>query len=101
MTFARFLLIALLSVSLPALADDVDHERAREAVKAGKIEPLSKALGVIEKRFPGNVLEVELEEKRAGFKYEIKILSNEGRVVKVDLDAKTLEILDVEGDDGD
>lgn len=81
-----------------AFASKADQDLARAALLRGEIEPLSKALNVIEQNFAGNVIEVELEEdsKLASTPrmiYEVKVLTPKGLVVKVKLDAKTLEIL--------
>jgi uncharacterized membrane protein YkoI len=48
------------------------------------------------------LLKVELEDEDdapSGFIYEIKILKSDGSVIEVEYDAKTLKILEVEGDD--
>ncbi|OEJ69187.1 PepSY domain-containing protein [Magnetovibrio blakemorei] len=89
------------SVAGVAFADKADQDLARAALLRGEVEPLSKALNVIEQNFKGNVIEVELEEdsKVAGVPkmiYEFKVLTPTGLVVKVKLDAKTLEILNRE-----
>jgi len=86
------------AVSGVAFADKADQDLARAALLRGEVEPLSKALNVIEQNFKGNVIEVELEDdsKVAGVEkmiYEFKVLTPNGLVVKVKLDAKTLEIL--------
>ena len=74
----------------------LDQERAREAVLKGEIVPLAKALNVVNQKFGGEVIEVELEDEHGGFVYEIKVLQTTGKVLEVELDAKTLKILEVE-----
>ncbi|MEG3619329.1 PepSY domain-containing protein [Magnetovibrio sp. PR-2] len=86
----------LASPAVQADGDKLDQERAREAVLKGEIEPLAKALKVVDKEFGGEVIEVELEDEYGGLIYEIKVLQKDGRVLEVELDAKTLKILDVE-----
>ena len=54
-----------------------DHDRARRAVQAGQ------------------VLEVELEQERERWIYEIKLLTPAGQLTKVKLDARTAEVLRV------
>lgn len=103
----KYLLVALMAVAVAALspvsvwADSKDQARAREAMLKGEISSLSEALGVIEKEYPGNILEVELEEEDdfnpPEFLYEIKVLTVQGDVIKVKLHAKTLEIVEVKG----
>ncbi len=83
------------------LADDRDQERALEALKAGEVLPLRTMLDEVESRFSGDVLEVELDEDdengRRIWTYEIKLISPEGNVIKLKLDAKTKEILRIKG----
>ncbi len=73
-----------LALSGSAGADD-DHERAHQARQAGKIRPLSDVLAQVAQQ--GQVLEVELEHEHAQWRYEIKVLTPEGRVRKLLIDA--------------
>ena len=88
-----------MSLSMPAHAsDDRDHDRARAAVTSGQVLPLRKVLEALERQqVPGQpapqVLEVELEERRGRWHYEIKLLQPDGRLSKVRLDARTGEPL--------
>jgi len=95
---------ALGMLAAPALADEKDQDRARAAMLRGEVEPLPKALIAVEKSFKGDVIEVELEEEdKFGIGptliYEIKLLTPEGNVLQLKVNAKTLEILDVDGND--
>lgn len=84
----------LLLVGTPALADrDRDHDQARAAVQAGKVLPLKTLLARIERDHPGQVLEVELEQERERWIYEIKLLQPDGKLVKLELDAATAQVL--------
>lgn len=81
----------------PANADGRDHDRARQALLDGSVLPLADILAKVQRQYPGQVLEVELEpgRKRAGndWIYEIKILSADGRLSKLRVNAQTAEIL--------
>ena len=70
-----------------------DHERAREAVTSGQVLPLRTVLERLEKEFPGQVLEVELEPQDEGWVYEVRLLQADGLLRKVRLDARTAEVL--------
>lgn len=75
-----------------------DHERALSAVRAGQILPLPEILDRLRRQHPGQVLELELEDRRgdAGERlwvYEVRLLQPDGRVVKLELDARTAQIL--------
>ena len=92
---AAFTCLALLAYA-PARADDVrDHDRARQALLAGEILPLKSILERVEREQPGQVMEVELEQKSAGWIYEVKLLQAEGRLLKLHVDARSGEILRV------
>ncbi len=69
--------------------DEHDHDRARRAVQAGEILPLQEVLNRLARRQPGQVLEVELErESGRCWVYEIKLLQPDGRLLKLQLDAR-------------
>ncbi len=82
----------LLLLGTPALADR-DHDQARAAVQAGKVLPLKTLLERIERDHPGQVLEVELEQERERWVYEIKFLQPDGKLLKLELDAATAQVL--------
>lgn len=72
-----------------------DHDRARQAVQAGQVLPLPTVLERLQREVPGQVLEVELEQERERWIYEIKLLTPAGQLTKVKLDARTAEVLRV------
>ena len=73
--------------------DDLD--RARPAVQAGQVLPRPTVLERLQREVPGQVLEVELEQERERWIYEIKLLTPAGQLTKVKLDARTAEVLRV------
>jgi hypothetical protein len=97
-------------------ASDVsDHERARAAFEGGDIVPLSLILEKVESIYQGSIIEVELEDEgdegyeadddgepgsdhfMSGFIYEIKLLTPQGNLLKLKLDARTAELIEVRG----
>ncbi|MBI3348805.1 MAG: PepSY domain-containing protein [Burkholderiales bacterium] len=75
-------------------ADDRhDHDRARAALRAGEVLSLQQVLEKVQHSHPGEVLEVELEREDGRWVYELKLLQSGGRLVRLDVDAKTAEIL--------
>ena len=95
-TLSRTIRIALVLAApvtgAPAVrADgDDDQERVRAAREAGRILPLAGLLTRLQAELPGvEVLEVELEEERGRFVYEIKLLHPGGRLAELDYDAAT------------
>jgi uncharacterized membrane protein YkoI len=74
-----------------------DHDRARQALEAGEVLPLRTILERVEREFPGQVVDVELErehenEHKSGperWVYKIKLLRNGGALVRLKVDART------------
>jgi len=99
---ASLLLLSTLSVGVsPGLADKNDkkeHQVVREALQRGEVLPLVKILAIASEQVPGDVIEVELEQERAELIYEIKILTGNGRVREVKIDARTGTVLNIEDD---
>lgn len=91
------LLAAVLLAAPAARADDDDHERARRAVQAGEVLPLRTILDNVARDYPGDIIETELEESHGAIVYEIKVISPEGRVMKVYYDARTGSLLRIKG----
>lgn len=86
-------LLAGALVAMPAIGRDDDHDRAREALKAGQVMPLRAVLERLEREYPGQVLDIEIEEEHGRLIYEVKLLQNDGRLIKLELDAKTATVL--------
>ncbi len=98
------LLLCTLAAVLPSPAaqasDRHDHERARAAVQAGEVLPLTVLLERLQRTHPGQVLELELERHgdapATGVRwiYEIKLLQASGQLLKLDVDAATGRVLE-------
>ena len=91
--------LCALLLSMPLLAGDRDHERAREALEAGEILPLRTIIEKVERDYPGQILEVELEHEEERWVYEIKLLRANGALVKMKLDAGDATLLGIKGRD--
>ena len=98
----RLLPIFLLSLlGTPALADGDDQDRARRALEAGEIRPLSEILAAVEAALAGRVIEVELEQDDGEWIYELELVSPEGRIYEVEINAATGTVLDIEREEDD
>jgi hypothetical protein len=75
--------------------DKADHERARAAVQAGEVLPLATVLEQLKRTHPGQVLELELEQDDGRWIYEVKLLRPDGLLLKLDVDARTAQVLKV------
>jgi uncharacterized membrane protein YkoI len=88
------LLAALLALPVDSMArSELDQNRARAAMQAGEILPLATILTRLAQTQPGQVLEVELERKDGRWLYEIKLLQPGGGLLKLELDARSGEVL--------
>lgn len=70
-----------------------DHDQARAALVAGEIQPLPRILERVATQHPGDVLEVELDREQGRWIYEFKILQSDGRILKLDVDAKDATVI--------
>jgi uncharacterized membrane protein YkoI len=97
---AVLLAVGALALSPRALAGDHDdHVEARALLQRGEILPLSRILAIVQQQVPGDVVEVELEHgKHHGWEYEVKVLTAQGRVREVKLNARSGEVRKVEDD---
>lgn len=83
-----------------AVAHD-DQERAREAAAAGRILPLAVIVERTIARFGGSVLDVEYDDDDEGEhegdrwrpRYVVKLLTADGRILKLDYDAATGDLI--------
>ncbi len=92
--------LSLAAFGLPARADGA-RENPRQFAEAGDIVPLEQLLTRIRRDYEGRVLKVELEgEDRKGqvrWVYEVKVLTPEGSVLKLEYDATSMELLEMKG----
>lgn len=88
----RIALIVLLTgllTTTPSLADGLGVDRVRALVERGEILPLADILKRNEARVRGRIIEVEIEQKRGIYVYEIKVLRADGRYRELKIDART------------
>ncbi len=90
------LLLALANAPIAAApAQDPAQQVARRAVQQGRYVPLESVVRDALKRYPGQLLEVELDDGV----YEVEILRGDGVVVELDYDARSGKLLKTELDD--
>jgi hypothetical protein len=71
-----------------------DQDRARAAVRAGEALPLPALLERVQRSHPGQVLRVELEQDDGRWIYELRVLQPDGRLLKLEVDARSGEVLE-------
>ncbi len=62
-----------------------------------ELVPVEQLFQKVQKEFEGIILELELEEADLRWIYEVKLLTPQGNVLKIDYDAKTMAVLTVKG----
>jgi uncharacterized membrane protein YkoI len=89
--------LALLAGSGAVFADEEDHERARKALEAGEVLPLKSILERVERAYPGQVMDVELEREHENrserWIYKVKVLRSGGALVRLKVDARDGTVL--------
>lgn len=73
-----------------------DQDDARDALRRGKVMPLTAILEIAFRRVPGTVLEAELETEDGRLTYKIDILSDSGRKTRIRLNARNGDIITVD-----
>ncbi len=104
----RLILLIAISLALPAghytrlAAQDSTHEagqevrdedRALHALQKGEILPLDRVIARLHDTIPGEISGLELENENGIWIYEFKVISPDGRMVEVRVNAKTGQFL--------
>src|SRR5262245_10489415 len=93
----------LLGGAADAVADNEqrDHDLARKALLEGRIRPLTEITEVVRSKVPGEILSVQIEvdDQRRRFVYEFDVITPDGKLREVDVDAATATILKIEEDE--
>ncbi|WPN48974.1 MULTISPECIES: PepSY domain-containing protein [unclassified Pseudomonas] len=90
---ARIALVLLAFCSV-VMARDLDQDEALRLRQQGVILPLEQLLQQALDRYPGaKLLEAELEEKHDVYIYEVELLTTEGVVRELDINATTGQLI--------
>ena len=76
-----------------------DHDEALTAVETRQALPLTRIFQIARTAVPGEIVEVELDREHGRLIYEVEVLTSSGRVRKVEIDARTGDVLEVEDED--
>jgi uncharacterized membrane protein YkoI len=78
---------AILAGSAARADSKRDQDMTRQAVERGEIKPLADILAAIRSKLPGEVVGVEIEQKRGRWFYEFRVADPKGRLFEVYVDA--------------
>ncbi|MCC1497392.1 PepSY domain-containing protein [Alcanivorax sp. 1008] len=90
---ATTLLTGLLAAGTTFASDRLDHNEIYKLRQSGEIMSMEKVLEHARTIQPGQLIEAELEREKGGYVYELKIIDAEGRMHKLELDARSGEAL--------
>ena len=88
----RVFALAILLLAGPLLAED--HTAVRRAVAEGQLRPLSEIIETVQARYPGRIVDVDLEKVRGGYVYEIEILTTDRGRIEVHVDGSSGELIE-------
>jgi uncharacterized membrane protein YkoI len=81
------------SAALAAGREIHDEDLARHALENGEIVPLDRVVAWLHDAVPGEVSGLELEKENGTWVYEFKIISPDGRLLHVRVNAKTSQLI--------
>jgi uncharacterized membrane protein YkoI len=88
----------LATALVPASAQaDSDQDRARRAVEQGQVLPLNAVLKSIKHQCRGRVLDAQLFKGGRGWVYRVRVLTREGQVADLAVDAQSGQIMGMSG----
>jgi uncharacterized membrane protein YkoI len=80
-------------------SDRLEHSQARELREQGKILPLQEILRKVSEKYPGQVIETELEHKSGRYIYELEVVDDDGKVMEIEMDAGSGEFIKAKAED--
>ncbi|WP_417319444.1 PepSY domain-containing protein [Emcibacter sp.] len=76
------------------------HDRVQQAVRNGEIVSLSRIRRTVKQSYPGRIVDVqllELNNRNVPYLYVVKVLTEDGRLLDVTLNARDATVLRVQG----
>ena len=80
------------------LDNDSDYDRARDLLERGEINPLSEIMSRLSGEHPGEIVGISLAQVHERWVYKFKILSADGRLQELSVDAKSMDVIHEGGD---
>lgn len=74
-----------------------EHDDARRERDAGRIMPLREILARISPRFPGELIDVELEREDGYWIYDLTLIGRDHHKLEIRVDARNARVLRVRG----
>jgi uncharacterized membrane protein YkoI len=77
---------------------DMDYDDVLEGVRAGRLQSLASIKRKVLAAWPGEIVDLSIDENKGSVIYEIKILAANGNLIEVEIDARSGKVLEVEND---
>jgi len=90
---------ALLAGAAGTATADVGYSEAQRLRASGEALPEARVVEIVGKARPGEISELELDRDFGRLVYEVEVRDSQGQEWKLELDAKTGEVLGEERDD--
>ncbi len=74
-----------------------EQESARDAYQRGEIMSLEDIRRNVQRDFTGQIIGTKLQSNNADYVYKFRVLSPDGSIKTIDVDAKTSRVIDVKG----
>jgi uncharacterized membrane protein YkoI len=74
-----------------------EYRLAQNAVQNGQAMPLGKVMDSVSKRIGGKLIEVRFTDGGGGMQYAMRMISSDGSLVAVQVNAQNAQILSVNG----
>jgi uncharacterized membrane protein YkoI len=81
------------AATVPIATARSQQEEAREALRQGLVRPLEDVLAEARKLIRGDIVEIEFEREDERFIYEIEYVAEDGHLMEIKIDAKTLAVI--------
>ncbi len=74
-------------------------EQMQEAVERGEIKSLGELRAIVRSKFPGEIVHVSTSGEHGRYHYEFRVLRADGRLLEIEMDAASGDVLEVENDE--
>lgn len=82
------------------IPEPIVRNQLQDRVRSGEYVPLSEIRKKIREEYPGKIVDVRLlRARREGLNdlYDVRVLTDSGRLLSIKFDAKSAEVVDVKG----
>ena len=91
---------AIIMISCPFVTfSEVDIDEIRDLRRSGQLVTLESLIVQVRNDYPGEILEIELDDEDGRYIYEVEVIGEDGSEIELEIDAGTGEVLETDIDD--